>query len=100
MNKMKNEEEMSEEPERRRVPEIKVVKFHGKSDLNIQQWIKLVELKCRQLRIENEELMDQLIDLLEGDALIFYLDCLTDEKTWNKIKEKLVLQYSPKKRTF
>ena len=74
-----------------------MIKYHSKADLTIQQWLKLVEIKCKQIQMDMDDIGDHLIDILEGDALIFYLDFLTKEKNWKKIKERLVLQYSAKK---
>ena len=62
---------MAEEPENKKRVEIKVMKFSEKADLNIEQWLKLVDIKRKQLKMNTDDLIDQLIDLLEGEAPIF-----------------------------
>src|SRR5713101_7122357 len=88
------EKRMAEEPKKDRQQELKIIKFHGKADLNIQQWLRLLELKCKQIGLDTKSLVEQLIDILEGDALVYYLDFLTAEKSWKKIRERLLLQFS------
>src|SRR5713101_4005511 len=88
---------MAEEPkEEKQNRELKATKFNKDSILTIQQWIKFIELKCKQMHMKTDELLDQLIDLFEGEALAFYIEFLSGEKSWKQVKEKLILQYGTK----
>ncbi len=82
------EKRMAEEPKKDRQQELKIIKFHGKADLNIQQWLRLLELKCKQIGLDTKSLVEQLIDIFGGRCLGILLRLFNSREELEKDKRK------------